>query len=227
MPSISDVTTIRKGVTLAPIFDPLWWKYYTRAQTIYQIHSPFLFEFLRCITPMIRQRAIARRVNRVNRNTNPQFWLSQWGVQLCQEFHIRQIVVHGGKNTDPVVKSQPIFDHSITGEGSHKVSGLLESVQDNNAAPNFEVLSIVLDHPGEDFLSLADSNPSPALYMFIDIHSSKSRFRSWKKLLSSGKFNFSVELYNLGFLIHYPVPHRPKHITFIPWQYKPWKIITI
>lgn len=224
MASISHVNTIRKGVTLAPIFKPLWWKYYTRAQTIYQIHSPFLFDFICRITPLIRRHPAA---GRMRKNADPQTWIARWGAPLCREFHIGQIVVHGGNNTDPIVKSNPTFDPSIIGEGSSKFSGQLEPMQHNNAAPNFEVLYIVMDHPDENVLSLVDSHPSPALYMFTDIHSSKARFRNWKNLISSEKFNFSVELYNLGFLIHYPVPHRPKHITFIPWQYKPWKIITI
>lgn len=205
-----------------PISNILWWEYYKRAITIYQIHSPFLFLFLNQLTPLIR--SSPRMPNHYSEND---WWLHRWIYPLSEIFDIHQVIDYrGGLTATRKIEKTAGSNREIN---IHTRTGTIESSMEKGGDFNLPEFKEIrwLDGKWENGNLPSVWSTTPAIGLFTDIHSSRVKYQEWLDILDSQEFQFSVELYNLGILLWNPVVNQTKQVTFIPWQWKPWKILTI
>src|SRR5690606_558279 len=93
--------------------------------------------------------------------------------------------------------------------------------------PNTDGLVIDAGKRGTNTLHRFLITTNSSVLIHRGIHQNDEKYQGWIRKVSSRKFNFSIELYNLGLLFSHPVNRQAEHVTFIPWRQKPWKILTI
>lgn len=207
------------GNRIPQFFKPLWWEYYARAVTIYQVHSPFLFALLKKIVPVIFNRGSG---NYYSDNTT----IESQQQKILMLGHLLQVenLVWKNGGVAPTPKTKGLPNGSRPGQTSQILTN--HRVSDDNCAkqiPYFQRME-VWSHsiPGD-----LDVLETPMLIVIMDIHRTRNHHMKWQILSRNMGVDFTLEFYNLGILICYPVLDRPKHITFIPWQMKPWKALII
>ena len=208
------------GNRIPQFFKPLWWQYYVRAITIYQVHSPFLFAFLKKIGPVIFSRGSGNYFSSDATIESQQQKFLILGHLLRVE---NPVWKNGG--VPPVPKAKWLPNGFSPGrptlhlENTHKVSDDPYAKQ----IPYFQRMEVWTHNIPEDLEILE----TPMLIVITDIHRTRNHHLKWQYLIRNKRFDFTLEFYNLGILICYPVLDRPKHITFIPWHLKPWKALIL
>lgn len=213
-------------------FNSLWWKYYRQAQTIYQVHSPFLFEFTSQVWPSISDKIRKYKAQKANfdfllRQSSTHVWLSS----ICTYYAINHLVIHKENNLSNHLSDNFIISDSIIDTTRPASFSLYETVDSHSSNPthckkiSFHILAVLPDDENDsDELCSYVLHSDSGIILCENIHMDDQHQKQWNQIIASGEFDYSVELYNFGILFHYPTNKHPEHMTLIPWRWKPWKL---
>lgn len=207
-------------------FNPYWWKYYWQADTVYQIHSPFLFDFATKLWPLITS-SISRQPNSSSTEAAVRIWFDSF---ICY-YRIEQVIYPANSEWANVLKSNSqisILNQPGLLPDNFELGKILkqDKLKDQDQKkPIFNKSGIfpISDLTTKNFKKMFSETDSWLVFCH-GIHSSKANNLQWNEILGAAEFNFSVELYNFGLLFKHPVNQKPEHITLISWHKKPWKI---
>lgn len=207
--------------------NPLWWKFYWQADTIYQIHSPFLFDFATNLWPQIDSDPNSKQYNALGDEASITTWLHY----LCGYYRMDHLIINSSsilvhslkdKSATSLLDDNPshsdqLVRYNINNENyQHKTK---KGTSDFSTIGVFSAATLV----EMDLHPLVEMNDS-CVILCHDIHSTRSQYLRWKEILGRSEFSFSIELFNFGILFKHPVNQQPEHITLISWRKKPWKI---
>lgn len=73
-------------------------------------------------------------------------------------------------------------------------------------------------------LACLEKAPAGAVFIIGDIHWSAQMEEAWRELKQLPKVSASIDLFHLGILFLNPDINEKRHISFVPWRYKPWRL---
>lgn len=205
-----------------------WWNYYWKAITLYQLHSPFLYDFaVRVLTSGRNSDLDKIRTNGKHQILEVKKLFPLWIIRLWIHYGVEYVYLdeNDARRLELEMKGFP-FSKTDTKKDFHPHRSFpLKIKGDEDTSVNDKITFQHLWLCTVDGIHLSKFKPTTSAIIILEgIHSNSEKYDQWKGIIQRSEFNFSIELYNFGVLFHHPVNTRPEHIALIPWYKKPWKI---
>ncbi len=191
-------------------FIPPWWKYYNQAETIYQIHSPFLFEFATHVWPSVSDIISDQRSQKTNcSQSSKRSPTLAWLQSLCAYYRINQLFMHNDNDiSNQLFENFKKTSDSAMNAGQPDSFSLYETVEPHlpnqlhRKGKSVHILGILPpDEKDSDDMRSFILHSDSGIILCENIHSDDQHYKRWNQIIATGVFDYSVELYNFGILL--------------------------